>query len=174
LFRVFHQSDGDRQFSLDRLAGRLVPSHKPAGRAGVDLADEKVPHRGIIGPLDLRPDLAVGIAKAGEGAEALGVGELQGRPVDQIGLIQIGVSAGGFGPVEVDLGVSAVAKRLGARLAAATEGIAGADGDGVSLVPPLRAALRVHANGLPGERNGAGDQIGTVRRDGNAGGGRRL
>src|SRR6185503_13911535 len=113
----------------------------------------------------LVPDLAVGVAETGEGAEALGVGERMARPFHGFRLLEIGLTAGGLAAIEVMPQVGAVAEGLGAGMAAAAEGVSLLQVVDVTLLPGFGTALGIGLDRLLGERQAAGDDVGAVFRD---------
>ena len=74
-----------------------------------------------IGLLDKVPHLAFRVAEPCKGAQILNVGEEHCRPLDGLRPFAVGHAAGGFGAVERDLLVSAVAKWFVSRVTAAAE-----------------------------------------------------
>ena len=62
--RILDQPDSQWRMLVDGPPGSLVEGKQAAGRAIVDLAQKHPAHVGIVGALDLFPDLAVRIAKA--------------------------------------------------------------------------------------------------------------
>src|SRR5207244_12384766 len=97
--------------------------------------------------------LPVRIEEARGRTRCLRVRERQGGSFQDLRLFAIRGAAGGFGAVEADLLVGAVAERLGFRLAAPAELVRLLRGDCLALPPLLRAALAVGDDGLPGERH---------------------
>ena len=110
----------------------------------------------------LVPDLAVGIAEAREGAEALHVREGHVSAFHGFCLFQIGFVARGLGALEAVLGVGAIAEGFVAGVAATAEGVALIHLIALALLPALGATFPVGDDGLLVERHAAGDHIGSV------------
>jgi hypothetical protein len=168
LFRVLDQADRYRQRIFNGLPRGFVPGYETSRRAIVDLADEQLLDVGMIGPLDLVPDLTVRVAEASERAEAFRIGELMEWAVQHLGLIEIGFTAGRLGSFKSDLRVRAVTEGLGSRPAASTERIGFPMRDSLAFLPRLGAALRIGSDGLFGEGDIASDEVRAIFRDGDA------
>jgi hypothetical protein len=110
LRRILDQSDRERRIRFDGLARSLVEGKQPPGRAIVDLAQEHRPHVGIVGARDLRPDLAVRVAKARVGAQVPHVQQRKIGTVENPRLRRKGGARRRFGPVKADFRMGAVAK----------------------------------------------------------------
>ena len=69
LHRVFDKAYRNRQLWLDRLFRLLVPGNEAPGWTISHLSNEHFAYGGIIGALDLVPDLSGGVAESTESAE---------------------------------------------------------------------------------------------------------
>ena len=87
----------------------FVPSYQSTGRTIVDLPNEHCFHRGVIGMRDLRPHFSIRITETGRRTQPLGIGQPQRGSIERLCLVEIGGAAGGFGAVEANLCVRAVA-----------------------------------------------------------------
>ena len=97
---------------LDRTPGGFVPSYQSTGRTIVDLPNEHCSHRRVIGMRDLRPHFSIRITETGGRTQPLGIGQPQRGSIERLCLVEIGGAAGGFGAIEVNLRVCAVANGL--------------------------------------------------------------
>src|SRR5262249_35123239 len=107
--RVFDKANRNWQLMLDRLLRCLVPSRQSTSRAIVNLPSERRSHFGIVRPRDLFPDRPIRVAEAPGCAEPLGIRKHQDGAVKGFCLLEIGITARGFGTVKSDLDVRAVA-----------------------------------------------------------------
>jgi hypothetical protein len=157
--RILDQSDRERRIRFDGLARNLVEGKQPPGRAFVDLAQEHRPYVGIVGARDLRPDLAVRVAKARVGAQVPRVQQRKIGTVENPRLLGKGRARRGFGPVKADFRMGAIAKwRLG-RLAAAAECVFGRSVISPAPLPFYGFALGIGADDFFGERRIARDDV---------------
>lgn len=149
---------------FDGPARCLVPCNEPACRAIADLPNEHGAYLRIVGAADLIPHFPIGIAKASERAEALCVGERQHGSVEGLGLVQIRLTACGLGAVEPDLGMGAVAIRLGAGLTATAQSIFLPRRVAMALRPAFGIAVRIRGDDLFCQRHVPGDDVGAILR----------
>ena len=108
------------------------------------------------------PDPAFRVAEAGECAEILLIGEPHCGTLNGLCLLKVRLPAGGFGPVELNLLVSAIAEGLVRRLTAAAEGILRLRRVFLSLPVIEGFALGVSDDPLFTQRQPAADKIGTI------------
>src|SRR5256885_2192252 len=150
---------------LDRLAALPIPGDEAPRGTVVDLSQESRPQRGVVSTLDLVPHLSVRIAEARARTQRLRIREREGGSFQDLRLFAIRGTGGGFGAVEADLRVGAVAERLGFRLTAPAQLVRLPSGQCLALPPLLRLARVIGDDGLLGERHAAAHQVGTVARD---------
>jgi hypothetical protein len=129
----------------------FVNGDQSTGRAVTHLLEKLRSHLGIIGVVHLIPDLAVWIAKARERAQDLGISESHRRPFDHLRLLRDGLSTGSFGPVEIDLGMRAIAERFLVGISAAAECILHGCRESITLNPLSRLARGVDSDCLKPE-----------------------
>ncbi|MCX5730762.1 MAG: EcsC family protein [Deltaproteobacteria bacterium] len=165
LGRVLDESELRRERRLVGLAGGLVPGDEASRRTGPRFLLRVSARLGLVRQLDQVPHLSVRIAESGEGAKRLCVRQAQRWPVDHLCLLEVGLPAGGLGPVEADLRVGPVAEGLLRRPPAAAERVPLLGRKDLPLLPAHRLSLRVHADDEPHQRQRATHQVGAVLRD---------
>src|SRR5437868_10691205 len=101
---------------LNQLPTRPKPGNEASRGTVVDLAQESRPQPGVVSTLDLAPHLSVRIAEARARTQRLRVRQREGGSFQDLRLFAIRGTGGGFGAVEADLRMGAVAERLGFRL----------------------------------------------------------
>ena len=162
---IFDQAERRGEIRLDQLSGCQVPGHETAGGAILDLLEKVLPRHRLFRLVHEIPDASVGIAEAGQGAELGGIEEVVVGPFEDLGLLFEGEPGSGFGSVEVDAGVGAVAEGFAGTCSAAAEGVGLSGGKGGALLPSDGFSRPVRADGHRFEGKGSGHQIGAVLLD---------
>lgn len=120
------------------------------------------PGFGIVCLPNQVPDPPLRVAEPGEGAKALRVGEQHCRPLSGLCLLKIRLPAGGFGAVELNRFMGAVAEWFIAGLAATAQRVLRLRGVFPPFLVVQRFALRIGHDGLLAERQAAAYEVGTI------------
>ena len=120
------------------------------------------PGFGIVALFDQVPNPPFRIAETGKGAQILCISQVQGRPFDGLRLLQVRLTAGGFGPVKLNLLMAAITERFVARLTASAQRILRWRRMFLSVPVIERITLGIGNNPLLAERRAAGDEVGTI------------
>src|ERR1700680_3173748 len=121
--RVFHESDRGRVRWLQRLAGRVVPSHQPSRGTVAGLTLKMHARRAIVRFVDEVPHRTVGIAEAAGRAQALDIRQRHRRSLHELCLLAVRRTIRGFAAVKSNPLVRVVAERLVRAVAAAAKSV---------------------------------------------------